>query len=146
MAPRRSAPVTHPATARPAPRHERFPLGYAGIVGTLAHAVAPDERRAYVDVTDTEFTGRFGPWVVHTTLDNIAEVSISGPYHVLKVIGPPRLSLADGGLTFATNVERGVCIRFFRPVAGIEPTGRLRHSGLTVTVADPEGLIAALAS
>ncbi len=146
MAPRRTTPAMTPAAAHPAPRHEQFPLRYAGIAGVVAHAVAPDERRAYVEVTDTSFTARYGPWVVHTTLDNIAEVSISGPYHQLKIIGPPRLSMADRGLTFATNTERGVCIRFFRPVAGIEPSGRLRHPGLTVTVADPEGLVAALAS
>lgn len=146
MAPRRTAPTTKLAKAPPTPRHERFPLRYAGIAGIVAHAVAPDERRAYVEVTDSAFTARYGPWVMHTTLDNIAEVSISGPYHPLKIIGPPRLSMADRGLTFATNAERGVCIRFFRPVAGIEPSGRLRHPGLTVTVADPEGLVASLAS
>jgi len=48
--------------------------------------------------------------------------------------------VADRGLTFATNGERGLCIRFRDPVSGIEPTGHLRHPGLTVTVADVDAL------
>jgi hypothetical protein len=54
--------------------------------------------------------------------------------------------LADRGITFATNNERGVCIRFFDPIAGIEPTGRVLHPGMTVTVADPDALVVALGS
>jgi hypothetical protein len=81
-----------------------------------------------------------------TPLSNVAEIAESGPYHVWKVIGPPRLSFADRGITFATNADRGVCIRFFEPVPGIEPSGRLLHPGVTVTVADPDGLVVALGS
>jgi hypothetical protein len=61
-----------------------------------------------------------------------------------KVLGPPHLSFRDRGLTFATNQERGVCVRFHEPVAGIDPRGWIRHPGLTVTVEDPEALIAAI--
>ena len=46
---------------------------------------------------------RFGPWQVQTALDNIADVSITGPYTFVKTAGPAHLSLADRGLTFATN-------------------------------------------
>jgi hypothetical protein len=35
-------------------------------------------------------------------------------------------------------------VSFADPVSGMEPTGRLRHPNLTVTVADPDGLAAAL--
>jgi hypothetical protein len=83
---------------------------------------------------------------VQTPLSNIVEASISGPYALVKIAGPPRLSLVDRGLTFATNAQQGVCLRFRDPVSGIEPTGRVRHPGLTVTVDDPEGLLAAIAS
>jgi hypothetical protein len=79
---------------------------------------------------------RFGPWTVRTTLDNVADAEITGPFSVWKVIGA-RVSMADRGLTFGTNTEQGVCIRFRQPVRGFEPTGLLRHPGLTVTVADP---------
>jgi hypothetical protein len=53
-----------------------------------------------------------------------------------------RLSFVDDGLTFGTNATRGVCVHFHDKVPS-----RLRrsgHSALTVTVADPEGLVAAL--
>ncbi|MFA1546950.1 hypothetical protein [Actinomadura chokoriensis] len=79
---------------------------------------------------------RFGPWKVRTPLDNVAGAEITGPYSVWKVTGA-RMSMADRGLTFGTSTERGVCIRFHRPVRGIEPTGLLRHPGLTLTLADP---------
>ena len=89
-------------------------------------------------------TVRFGPWKVRTALSNVASAQMVGPFGFLKSAGPARLSFADRGLSFATNPDRGVCIRFGNPVAGIEPTGIVRHPGLTVTVADPEGLCTAL--
>lgn len=79
---------------------------------------------------------RFGPWTVRTTLDNVAGIEVTGPFNAWKVIGV-HLSVADRGLTFGTNAREGVCIRFRKPVPGSEPTGLLRHPGLTVTVADP---------
>jgi hypothetical protein len=87
---------------------------------------------------------RFGPWRVQTALSNIADVTITGPYRFLKTAGPAHLSLADRGLTFATNGDRGVCMEFAVPIPGIEPTGRIRHPNLTITVADCDGLAAAL--
>ena len=63
---------------------------------------------------------------------------------MLKTIGPAHLSLADRGLTFATNRDEGVCIRFHEPVKGIDPLGVLRHPALTVTVDDVDALVASL--
>lgn len=97
-----------------------------------------------VKVGSEHLTARFGPWTVRTPLSNIAGASVTGPYAVIKTIGPAHLSLTDRGLTFATNADRGVCLRFTEPVGGMDPLGMLRHPGLTVTVADPEGLVAAL--
>jgi hypothetical protein len=37
-----------------------------------------------------------------------------------------------------------VCIRLRQPHPGIDPLGLVRHSGLTVTVADPDALAALL--
>jgi hypothetical protein len=48
-------------------------------------------------------------------------------------------------MTMATNPRQGLCIRFREPVPGLAPTSRLRHPGLTVTVADCTGLAALLA-
>ncbi len=81
-----------------------------------------------------------------THVANVEGTETTGPYGALKTIGPAHLSVADRGLTFATNPRRGLCVRFREPVAVVEPTGRLRHPALTVTVADPDGLAAALSS
>ena len=53
-----------------------------------------------------------------------------------------RLSFADDGLTFGTNNSAGVCVHFVEKVPRV--VGRKDHSALTVTVADLEGLVAAL--
>ena len=65
-------------------------------------------------------------------------------YSFLKTAGPAHLSFGDRGITFATNGDRGVCVAFREPVPGIEPTGRLRHPGATLTLADVDGFAAAL--
>jgi hypothetical protein len=83
---------------------------------------------------------RFGPWRVETALDNVVDVSVTGPYRFVKTAGPAHLSLADRGLTFATNGDRGVCLTMREPIRGIDPFGLLRHPNLTVTVADCDGL------
>ena len=101
---------------------------------------------AGVEVAGGQLRVRFGPWRVETPLANVAGVQRTGRYSWWKVIGPARLSAADRGLTFATTDRGGVCITFHEPVAGLEPTGRLRHPGLTVTVADPDRLVGLLAS
>lgn len=86
---------------------------------------------------------RFGHWSLATPVRNLAGARVTGPFAAPKVLGP-RLSLADRGLTFGTSTERGVCIRFHRPVPGLEPLGVLRHPAVTVTVRDPDALAAAV--
>jgi hypothetical protein len=100
--------------------------------------------RAGVTVGAGRLEARFGPWCLVTDLANVAGTEESGPYAWLKTIGPAHLSMADRGLTFASNPDHGLCIRFHEPVAGIEPTGRLRHPALTVTVSDVAGLARAI--
>ncbi len=97
-----------------------------------------------VTVTRHHLLARFGPWSVVTPLSNVSGASVTGPYALPKTIGPPHLSFKDRGLTFATNREQGVCIRFGRPVRGMDPLGVLRHPGLTVTVENPAALAALL--
>ena len=97
-----------------------------------------------VDVDGDHLRVRFGPWRVETGLDNVAGTQVTGPYQVLKTIGPAHLSLVDRGMTCATNRWRGLCVCFHEPVTGLDPLGRLRHPGLTLTVEDIEALDAAL--
>lgn len=87
-----------------------------------------------VEIAGNRLTARFGPWVLETTLANVGGVAETGPFTLFKTAGPARLSLADRGLTMATNSDRGVCIRFKTPVRGIDPFGLIRHPGLTITV------------
>lgn len=95
---------------------------------------------ARVEVSGGDVDARFGPWRVRTTLDNVAGVERTGPYSLAKTAGPAHLSFADRGITFATNPDAGLCIRFRFPVRGIDPAGMIRHPGLTVTVDDIDGL------
>lgn len=99
---------------------------------------------AMVQVRDGELAIRFGLWRVRTGLANVTSTAVTGPFGFFKTAGPAHLSLADRGLTMATNGARGLCITFHEPVPGIEPTGTLRHPAVTVTVADCQALAAAL--
>lgn len=101
---------------------------------------------AHVTVVDGRLVARFGPWRVDTPVANVDGWDVTGPFAWWKTIGPAHLSIADRGLTFATNPRRALCIRFREPVGGMDPRHRLRHPGLTVTVADVPGLAAALAA
>ncbi|MGH8910328.1 MAG: hypothetical protein ACRD0K_28495 [Egibacteraceae bacterium] len=124
----------------------RFEFSFSGRYRAVSLLFGVTPRTAYVDVSDERILARFGPWSVCTPLANVAGTQITGPYWALKTIGPARLSLADRGLTFATNTRRGLCICFRDPVSGIEPTGCLHHPALTVTVSDIDGLAALFAA
>lgn len=113
-------------------------------VAALPFGVVP--ATAWVEVEGGRLSARFGLWRVTTPLANVTGTEISGPYGLLRTIGPAHLSVADRGLTFATNGRRGLCMTFAEPVVGLDPTGHLRHPGLTVTVTDVDGLEAALSA
>jgi hypothetical protein len=114
----------------------RFAPAYRGL--SLPLGITP--ATAWVEVGDDAFEARFGPWRVRTPLTNIKDVDVTGPYAFWKTAGPARLAITDRGLTFATNGDRGVLIRFESSVRGFDPLGVLRHPELTVTVADTDGL------
>ena len=123
-----------------------FRFGRLHRLAGAAFGIVP--QRAWVEVDARPEAGsffvRFGAWSLRTPLSNIADAVATGPYSLPKVIGPPRLSFVDKGITFATNDRAGVCVCFRTPVRGIDPMGVLRHPGATVTVADVEGLIDSL--
>ncbi len=94
-----------------------------------------------VTVTDDELIATYG-WVsLRTPLENIRGGSISGPHRWYTAVGL-RLSFSDDGLTFGTTPTRGVCIEFIERVPRV--IGSRDHSALWVSVADCEGLLAAL--
>ena len=95
-----------------------------------------------VIVTDSgRFIARFGVLRVDTPLANIDEVHVTGPYRWWTAVGA-RLSLVDDGLTFGTTNRGGVCVHFRTPIRRV--LGPRDHSALSVTVADPPGLVRAL--
>lgn len=122
----------------------RFDFAFDRRFRLLGRLFGVTPERAMVKVDADHLTARFGPWTVRTPLANIADATVTGPYAIQKTVGPAHLSLADRGLTFATNADRGVCLTFKQPVTGMDPLGLVRHPGLTVTVADPEALVEAL--
>jgi hypothetical protein len=90
---------------------------------------------------DGRFVATFGWLRVETPLANVAGAHVTRGYRWWTAAGA-RLSMADDGLTFGTNARAGVCVHFRDKVPS-----RLRHSGhsaLTVTVAEPDALVAAL--
>ena len=87
---------------------------------------------------------RFGPWSLRTPVQNIVDATETTDFAYLKTAGPPHLSFADRGVTFATNGDRGLCVRFADPVKAIDWIGMVRHPGATLTVADGPGLRRAL--
>jgi hypothetical protein len=119
-----------------------FAFAAAYRLPALAFGIIP--RTARVRVEEDELRVRFGLWSLRTPLDNVAGAQLTGDFAFLKTAGPPHLSFSDRGVTFATNGDQGVCVRFHEPVPAIDPTGRIRHPGATMTVADPQGLVHAL--
>ena len=101
---------------------------------------------AWVDLDVRHLAVRFGPWRLRTPVTNVAGVQRTGGFRFVKTAGPPHLSFTDRGVSFATNGDDAVCVQFHRPVAGIDPTGRLKHPGATLTLADVEGFESALRS
>jgi hypothetical protein len=83
----------------------------------------------------------YGRVKIETPLANIDHTQITGPHRWYTAVGL-RLSFADDGITFGTNHERGLCIEFIEKVDRV--IGRRDHSALWVSVADPEGLAAAI--
>jgi hypothetical protein len=119
----------------------RFGFHFEPLLMPAAFAAGVTPWTAWLEVDPDELRVRFGPWSIRTPRENIDGAERTGPYRVVKVAGPARLSLVDGGLTMATTRRGGVCIRFAEPITGIEPTGRVRHPALTVTVDDPDELL-----
>jgi hypothetical protein len=121
-----------------------FPFAFAPAYRAAALLFGITPGTATVSVDDHELRVRFGLWSLRTPLANVAGVERTGGFSFVKTAGPPHLSFADRGVTFATNSESALCVQFHEPVPAIDPTGRLKHPGATMTVADPEGLARAL--
>ena len=123
---------------------QRFDFRFASAYRLAARPFGITPERACVHIDDEHLLAHYGPWRLRTTLDNISRVAITGPYRFYRTAGPARLGITDGGLTFASNGDRGVLLSFRERVPAIDPLSLIRHPELTVTVAGVHGLVRAL--
>ena len=97
---------------------------------------------AWLEIDDEEVVVRFGLVGLTTPVSNIDGYQLSGDYKAYRAIGV-RGSLVDRGITFGSNTRRGLCMTFAEPVPA-KPGIGIKHPGMTVTVADIDGLAAEL--
>ncbi len=117
-----------------------FEFDFDGVFRWADRPLGITPATASVEVDDDRLVARFGRWRAEIDRSNITGAEVTGPYHLLKTIGPPHLSFADRGITFATNRRQGVCIRLATPIKAMEPLGVLRHPSITLTVDRPQEL------
>lgn len=72
-------------------------------------SIRADTSRVTVD--QQRLVATFGPWTVNTTVDNVVNATITGPYRTWRVAGPARIELA------------GFCIRSAFSRSWQEPAG-----------------------
>lgn len=98
---------------------------------------------AHAELSEEGLSVRFGLWKLETELSNITCFKVTEDYAWYKAIGA-RGSFVDRGLTFGTNVDRGVCVKFAKPITALVPGDIMPHPGLTMTLADIDEFVAAL--
>jgi hypothetical protein len=123
---------------------QRFEFRFAPAYRLAARPFGITPENAWVEIGEEDLVANYGPWHLRTTLANISQVAITGPYHFYRTAGPARLGITDRGLTFATNGDEGVLLTFCERVPAIDPLHFIRHPELTVTVADVGGLVSTL--
>ncbi len=122
----------------------RFPFRFARSYRPVALAFGITPATADVEVADGHLRVRYGLWRLTTPLGNVRDTQRTGGFAWFKTVGPPHLSFADRGVSFTTNGDDALCVLFHEPVPVLDPTGRLRHPGATLSVADPAALDRAL--
>lgn len=120
-----------------------FPFAFDGRYAWMLKPLGIRPDTAEVTLDFEEIRVRFGRWTTKTSLSNIAGTEITEDYRWYKAIGI-RGSLADHGITFGTNADRGLCVRFVEPIPSLTLGKMIRHPGMTLTVADVEGLAEAI--
>src|SRR6267142_1920102 len=117
---------------------QRFPIRIGPRSRPLLRLFGVREHNAYV-LLDGDLDARFGWFRMTTPMANIVSWRIEGPWLWITAIGV-RTSLRHRDLTFGGNPDGGVRIDFRERV----PFGPIGMRALYVTVADLEGLGAAL--
>ena len=120
---------------------KHFPYRFDKRWKALFFALGVDDKDGVTINSKGELIATFGRFKVKTTIDNIDHTLVTGPHRWYTAVGL-RLSLADDGLTFGTNHRKGLSIAFVEKIPKV--IGFRKHSTLWVSVADPEGLAAAI--
>jgi hypothetical protein len=128
--------------SRPDPPMETFPFAFDAAYRLPLKVFGATPDRCGVSVYDDHLDARFGRFRVRTSWENVVGATVTGPYRAYRAIGP-RFSIADHGVTFGSTSAGGVCITFAEPVR-VLLGNVMRHPSLTVTVADPAGLVEAI--
>ena len=122
-------------------RAAHFPYRFDKRWSALFFALGVKDKDGVSITSKGELIATFGRFKVKTTIDNIDHTKVTGPHRWYTAVGL-RLSLTDDGVTFGTNHRKGLSIAFVDKVARV--IGFRKHSMLWVSVADPEGLAAAI--
>jgi hypothetical protein len=131
-------------TARDVPpdkQRQHFPYRYDPRLAPMWLPFRAFPTQGVTVTEDDRLVARYGPFRVDAPLSTVQDAHITGPYRWWTAVGP-RLSMVDDGLTFGTNADAGVCIHFEPAIHRV--LGLRDHSALTVTVADTQGLVAAI--
>ena len=120
---------------------KHFPYRLDKRWNALFFALSVDDKDGVTITGKGELIATFGRFKVKTTINNIDHTLVTGPHRWYTAVGL-RLSLADDGLTFGTNHRKGLSIAFVEKIPKV--IGFRKHSTLWVSVADPEGLAAAI--
>lgn len=120
-----------------------FPFRFDARFSPMLAVIGITPKTSRVTLDEETFAARFGRWRVETPIANLARFEVGGGYRWYRAIGV-RGSLVDGGITFGSSTKAGLCVCFYQPVGLTVPLYVPRHPGLTVTVADIDGLASAL--
>ena len=118
-----------------------FPYHFDKRWTALFFALGVNDKDGVTITGKGELIATFGRFKVKTTVANIDHTLVTGPHRWYTAVGL-RLSFADDGLTFGTNHRKGLSIGFVERIRNV--IGFKKHSTLWVSVADPEGLAAAI--
>lgn len=120
-----------------------FPYRLDNRWAALFKALSVSESDGVHLTDDGQLLATYGRVRVETPLSNIDHTLVTADHRWYTAVGL-RLSFSDDGLTFGTNHRAGLCMEFIEKIPKV--IGLKDHSALWVSVADPDGLAAAIES
>lgn len=114
-----------------------FDPQWRGLVKVVTGATPAN---SHVTIGDGRLVVDFGRYGIDTPIANVKDVQVTRDYSWYKAIGM-RGSMVDKGATYGSSTAGGVCVCFHDALRAGLPVA---SPGLTVTVADIEGLAAAV--